>query len=371
MPKNSRYLLVGSLEANAGKSATILGLASQLQSKGLSIVYGKPLGNCFSCKNANQVGWIGDPDTEFIAETLKLPPENLLPTIECVDEQSIETGLSVDKERTVTQQLHEKYSQVPPDSLVLLEGPGTLAEGSLFDLSLLQIATVVSAGVLLVARFDSATASRTAYTERMVDGLLSASQRLGDRLVGVLINDITTEKQEIFDQTIVPFLEAQGIPVLGGLPRSNLLRGVSVGELVRQLEAEVLCRPDRLDLMVESLRIGAMNVNLALKYFAKGENMAVVTGGDRTDIQQAALDTSTQCLVLTGHIPPSDIVLNRAKELEVPILSVDKDTLSTVEIIDRAFGKVRLHEPVKVECISKLMADHFDIDRLLALLDQH
>jgi len=358
VPKYSRYLLVGSLKANTGKSATVLGLASQLRSKGLPIVYGKPLGNSIGSKNAKNAQ-VEDADVEFIASTLELPPESLLPTILCVDEQSIETGLSVGKDQTVTHQLLEIYSQVPSDSLVLLEGPGTLAEGSLFDLSLLQIATVVEAAVLLVARFNS---------EGMVDGLLSAKQRLGDRLVGVLINDITTEKLEMFDQTIVPFLEAQGIPVLGRLPRSNLLQSVSVFELVQQLEAEVLCCSDRLGLMVESLRIGAMNVNSALKYFAKGENMAVVTGGDRTDIQLAALETSTQCLVLTGHIPPSEMILNRAEELEVPILSVDKDTLSTVEIIDSTFGKARLHEPVKVECIQKLMASHFDIDRLLEQL---
>lgn len=358
VPKYSKYLLVGSLEANAGKSATILGLASQLRSQGLPIVYGKPLGNSFRFLNAN-TAQVGDADVEFIASTLELPPERKLPTILCVDEQMIETGLSVGKERTDYQQLLEKYSQVPSDSLVLLEGPGTLAEGSLFDLSLLQIATVVSAAVLLVVRFNS---------ERMVDGLLSAKQRLGDRLVGVLINDITADQLTLCDRTIVPFLEAQGIPVLGRLPRSNLLQSVSVRELVQQLDAEVLCCPDRLDLMVESLRIGAMNVNSALKYFTKGENMAVVTGGDRADIQLAALDTSTQCLVLTGQIPPSQMTLNRAEELEVPILSVDKDTLSTVEIIDNTFGKVRLHEPVKVECISSLMASHFALDRLLALL---
>jgi len=382
VPKYSRYLLVGSLEANTGKSATVLGLASQLREKGLPIVYGKPLGNSIGSKNARSQAepWergpqVGDADVEFIASTLELPPALLLPTILCVDEQSIETGLSVGKDssakklrdrsadgpknRTGRSGLLEIYSQVPSDSLVLLEGPGTLAEGSLFNLSLLQIATVVEAAVLLVARFNS---------EGMVDELLSAKQRLGDQLVGVLINDITNEKRGNVQQTIVPFLEAQGIPVLGKLPRSNLLQSVSVFELVQQLDAEVLCCPDRLDLMVESLRVGAMNVNSALRYFAKGENMAVVTGGDRTDLQLAALETSTQCLVLTGLIPPSEMILNRAEELEVPILSVDKDTLSTIEIIDSTFGRVRLREPVKVECIQKLMASHFDIDRLLELL---
>jgi hypothetical protein len=142
-----------------------------------------------------------------------------------------------------------------------------------------------------------------------------------------------------------------------------------VGELVRQLKAEVLCRSDRLDLMVEELTIGAMNVNSALKYFRKANNMAVVTGGDRTDIQLAALETSTHCLILTGHFPPSPIILSRAEDLEIPILSVDLDTLTTVEIVDRAFGQVRLHETVKVECVRQMIAKHFDIQRLMSQLE--
>jgi hypothetical protein len=137
---------------------------------------------------------------------------------------------------------------------------------------------------------------------------------------------------------------------------------------VHHLNAQVLCRPDRLDLMVETLKIGAMNVNAALKYFRKAHNMAVVTGGDRTDIQLAALETSTHCLILTGQIPPSERVLARAEDLEVPILSVDLDTLTAVEIIDRTFGQVRLHEPIKVQCIQQLMEQQLDLDRLLTLL---
>jgi BioD-like phosphotransacetylase family protein len=82
----------------------------------------------------------------------------------------------------------------------------------------------------------------------------------------------------------------------------------------------------------------------------------------------AALETSTQCLILTGHLPPQPFILTRAEELEIPVLSVDLDTLTTVEIIDNAFGQVRLHEPVKVKCIQQLMDQHFDIDRLMSQL---
>ncbi len=354
MPKSAKYLLIGSTQAYSGKSATVLGLSHQLQQLGLDITYGKPLGTCLSEYN----GIVVEEDLQLIAVALNLPKNRVAPTLLALDEVTVQKRLR-GEDQTDYQQSLAKYLQMPCGDLVLLEGPGDLSEGSLFDLSLLQVAEVVDAAVLLVARYKSLLS---------VEALLSAKQSMGDRLIGVVINDIPGAQLQITNATMRPFLEQQGIPVLGMLPKNDLLRSVSVSELANQLNAEVLCRSDRLDLMVESLAIGAMNVNAAVKYFRKRRNMAVVTGGDRVEIQQAALETSTQCLILTGQLPPPLFILSRAEELEIPILSVDLDTLTTVEIVNRTFGQVRLHEPIKVECIRHLMAEHFDIDRLLSQL---
>jgi hypothetical protein len=251
------------------------------------------------------------------------------------------------------------YLQDLSGDIILIEGPSTLTEGSLFDLSMQQVAQTIGTPVLLVARYTSS---------QMIDSVLKAKQVLGDYLLGVVINDVPTEGLDRLKHLIVPFLESHGIDIFGILPQNDLLRSITVREIARQLKAEVVCRPDRLDLMVGTLSIGAMNVNSALEYFRKGENKAVVTGGDRTDLQLAALETSTSCLILTGHMPPQSLIISRAEDLEIPILSVDYDTLKTVEIVDKAFGKIRLHEPIKVECIQDLMAKHFEIDRFLSQL---
>ena len=96
--------------------------------------------------------------------------------------------------------------------------------------------------------------------------------------------------------------------------------------------------------------------------------MAVVTGADRTDIQLAALEASTQCLILTGAGEPLPQLINRAEELDVPLLKVEHDTLSTVEVIEQAFGHVRLHENVKATYAFRLVEEHCDLDRLFMKL---
>lgn len=349
-----RNLLIGSTEAYSGKSAVILGIAYQLQQKKLDIAYGKYLGTSLASNSEE----LREQDLDFITAELNLQSDRVHSPLLFLNEKTIHRRLEGEDTTDYQQKLKESAIS-PSGDLILWEGPGTVFEGKLFDLSLLQTAKVLDARVFLVARFHSVD---------LVDSILAAKEELGDRLLGVLINDVPSRKMEAITNTVRPFLEQKNIPVFGVLPRTGILRSVSVKELASKLNAEVLCRPDKLDLMVENLTIGAMNVSSALEFFRRGLNMAVVTGGDRTEIQLAALETSTQCLILTGHIKPQRYIINRADDLEIPVLSVDLDTLTTVEIIDRAFGNVRVHEPIKVNYIHELMAENFEIDRFGTLL---
>jgi uncharacterized protein len=354
----TKYLLVASTEACSGKSATIVGIADRLQEKGIKIAYIQPVvaGNVSESEPGNSQ--TVDNDTGLMARALSLPAERIGTPILTLDAAKTTDRLTGIDLQDYPQLL--KTSVRLPGDLVVLEGGANLHEGSLFNLSTTQIAETLNAGVLIVNRYDPISS---------IDILLSAQQQLGKRLLGVVINDIPRDRVAAVQTVLVPYLEAAGIPVIAVVHRNGLLRSVTVKQLVQQLDAEVLCRPDRLDLMVESLSIGAMNVNSALEYFRKGNNMAVVTGGDRADIQLAALETSTQCLILTGHLPPQPFILSRAEDLEIPILSVDLDTLTTVEIIDRAFGQVRLQETIKIDCARQLFGNHCEIDRLMSILN--
>jgi len=345
----SKFLLIGSTEPCSGKSSAILGLAKHLQQQGAKVAYGKPLGT----------GDRGmDPDVRFIAETLRL--SQMPPMLLQLDEAALLAHLRQsppDSARSVASLL--EFVKASPADLVLLEGPAGLYEGEVFGLSLAKMAQALNAPVLLVSRYRSPSA---------VDALLFAHCQLGSHLCGVLLNDVPPDQMGPAQVVVRPFLEARGIPVLGILPSHRILRSVSVGKLAWQLEAEVLCCPDRMDLMVENIAVGAMNVNAALKYFRNLEHKAVITGGDRTDIQLAALETSTLCLILTGKLPLDPRVRSRAEELEVPILSVDLDTFTTINRIERLFGQIPLHEEVKVRCIQELMSANFDFSRLYARL---
>jgi uncharacterized protein len=338
------------MEACSGKSAVLLGLANQLQQQGVEVSYSKPLGNFYENGKEHE-----EADVELMQRWLGLNAEQVFAPLVGLDAES-------QRQRLIgadTQDYQALLRQQVTDRLLCLEGGSTLWEGRIFQLSAIQIAEVTDAQVLLVMRYQSI---------QSIERLFAAQDRLGDRLLGVVLNDVPESELALVKDEIVPALEKAGIAVLGTLPQNRTLRSVSVGELVKRLNAEVLCRPDRLDLLVESLSIGAMNVSAALDYFRRARCMAVVTGGDREDIQLAALETSTQCLILTGHLSPQPYIIRRAEDLEIPIISVDYDTLTTVEIVENAFARIRIQEPVKVAIIRQLMAEHFQFDRFQKLL---
>ncbi len=355
MAKSAKYLLIGSTKPYSGKTAIALGLAHQFRGKGLNIAYGKPLGTELTDPTAKSQ----DADVQFVAQTLQLSEDQVRLPLQMLTPLSIESQLQAEQTLNDRHSLQEHLQGLTGD-VILLEGPGTLQQGRLLGLSLPQMARELDAAVLLVERLETAS---------LIDNVLFAQEQLGDHLLGILMNDLSVEQQDLITTQVQPFLERQGISVMGMLPQNALLRSVSVAELVKQLQAQVLCGADHLaTVMVESLRVGAMNVSAAMKYFDQVRNMAVVTGGDRKDIQLAALEKHAHCLILTGQIAPDPKILTEAEHREVPVLCVDLDTLTTVEIIDRAFGQVRLHEPSKVKCITQLMAEHFEINQFMTRL---
>jgi len=327
---------------------------------GMKVGYAKPLGT-FTTRTVPESSMSLDADVEFIAQTLNLEHSLVRPTLLNLDKASIQKRLLHQDTINYSQKLTQ-YLESTIGDLILVEAPGNPEEGAMFGLSLPQIAECLDAPILLVARYEDLL---------VADRLIVAKSRLGDRLLGVVINDIPEVQIETALEILVPYLESLQIPVLAMMPENLILRSVSVDELVTQLDATILYKPDvkLSEIMVEDLKIGAMDVSSAQIYFSKSFHKAVVTGNNRLDIQLAALGTSTNCLVLTGNsLTLNPDVLERATEFEVPILAVSKDTLTTVGIIERCLGQVRLHEGVKVDCIQDMMAKHFNFDRLLQLL---
>lgn len=349
-----KALYVTSLHAFSGKTALCLGLGRRFQADGYEVGYLKPL----STQPFQAGGRLTDEDADFVWRTLGLSedPCDLV-------------GVVLTRKLL----LHALAGEAPPDLLarvkmafgrisagkdiVLLEGGASLREGFSVGLGTPVVAESLNTSALAV----------TYFYDRMslLDDCLVARLRLGERLLGVVVNKVPDEEMDFVVNVARPYLESRDIPLLCALPRREQLQAISMGELADVLKGEFLALSEKRDVLIEHLVVGAMSAEQALPRIRRiPGTKAVITGGDRADIQLVALETATQCLVLTGHLRPVPEVLRRAEELGVPVLLVRGNTMETVEAIERVFGKTRLGQAAKLEQFEALLADHFDFERL-------
>ncbi|GAB4437553.1 MAG: phosphotransacetylase family protein [Anaerolineae bacterium] len=339
-----------------------LGLGQRMKATGLKVGYMKPV----STQPWYQHGQLLDEDAAFAHRILSLEetPKELAPVI--ITDQLLEQALEGKLDRNLMDDIRTAYEKLGEGKDVLLmEGGANMREGTALGVRTVNVAREFDAPVLLVLRWD-----RPMY---VVDGAMTAQYRFQqfekDLLLGVVINSVPDTQRAFVNERIVPYLEEKGIPVFAVLPEHRNLTAISVEELLQVLGAELLAGRDKLGALVEELVVGAMSAHEALPRFRRYRNKAVITGGDRADIQLAALETSTVALILTGNLRPSQSVIGQAEVAGVAVLLVPEDTMATVDRIERVFGKTRLGHAEKLSHFQALLAEHMDYDRLMDMLE--
>jgi BioD-like phosphotransacetylase family protein len=142
------------------------------------------------------------------------------------------------------------------------------------------------------------------------------------------------------------------------------LRAFRVREVAEVLEAEVLNGERGMDGVVERVMIGAMTPETAMMHMRRVSRKAIITGGDRTDIQMAALSTDTSCLVLTGGMYPPKPVLAKAFEVGVPVLVTRHNTMEVAEAVDRLIARIDPDDREKIDRIADMVRTHVDLDAI-------
>ncbi|NIM07069.1 MAG: AAA family ATPase [Armatimonadetes bacterium] len=349
-------LYICSSEPYAGKSLVALMFGRLYQEMGLKVGYFKPIGSMPTKVD----GVTTDEDAAFIAQSLNLSePLDAICPVQLTSEmlREVFAGRPPDFMKAIDQ----AFPAVSQDKdLLIVGGLGSVC-CTAFTIGLNPVSLVdrLKAKAIVIGKY---------VDDHSTDMMLAARMALGDRILGIVINSVPRNEQDMVKNEIAPFFEKQGMPVFGILPRDQILSSISVRELAEEVGARVLCCETGMDELVEHFSVGAMSAESALRYFRRIPNKAVVTGGDRSDIQLAALETPTRCLILTGDLQPHPRILTRAEEAGVPVLLTREDTLSAVARIERVLGKLRVREPKKIQRVMELAKEHLDFKRFDAAL---
>jgi len=194
---------------------------------------------------------------------------------------------------------------------------------------------------------------------------LGIKDLIENSFLGAIFNKVPPEQYLYVKETIVPYLNTQGIEVFGVFKKDKFLESITVRKLLEIVNGGIVCCEDRLDEFVENFLVGAMDPGQAFSYFLRVPNKAVITGLHRTDIQILAMETSTKCLILTGGLHANETVVNMARSKKVPIIVTPLDTFTTVDRIQNIMGKVILKEKDKALKSKEIIAKEFALDEFL------
>ena len=351
-------IIVVSSERFSGKSSLVVGLALELRDRGFKIGYMKPVGAYPIKVNNEKV----DEDAYFVREALGLtdPLTEISPYFLTWDSMTRYMRKTPPNPQSRVKNAYNKLSE--GKDLMILEGAQNFLHGRILNLSALELADVLQAKVLLLDTFNE---------ELSVDRILSAKDFFGHWFLGVVLNWVPPRRMDFTKNLLGRYLTSQGINMFGSIPVDRVLRSITVSDLAEGLNGSIICAADKGDELIESMMVGAMGQEQALRLFRKRANKVVITGGDRSDIQLAALETPTKSLILTGSHRPSPLVLGHAEEIGVPIILVDYDTATTVEMVEAAIGHQKMHSPKKIERIRGFIREGFDLDLMLEEIGMH
>ena len=334
-------LYVTSLAPGAGRTAVAAGLAALLAARGKKSAYFKP----FAVVSQEAQPGRGDPDASFCQEALA-QPESPAPTPVTADALAAGLGDLAPAARQRWSELSAGKDVVVVDGLVA-SGPTAAASAELAELA--------DSGVVAVVR----------YRRGMdLEEVKALKGRFGQRLLGVLLNAVPAVSLREAEEETAASLRAAGVAVLGIIPEEQLLLGFTVEEYGARLGGRVINNRERAGEIVESLLIGAMALDPGEYYYERKQNKALITRGDRPDLQWSALESSTRCLILTQDMEPIPYVLEKAKEEEVPVMVVPKGTLDTIAEIEGFVTEPTFHHPQKLACFTQLLEGHADLARM-------
>lgn len=346
-----KSLLVSSIEKYSGKSAVITALGLILREKGFKVGYFKPFG-VGTTRISNE---LVDEDTYNTASVLNTGDdmEDVCPVK--LDRPYAEFVCSVDPV-ALKKRVMNSYKRISEGKdVVLVEGAVEYKVGRALGLSDLDVSSLLDLKSLMVVKYTS---------DFVLDGILTARELFGERLKFVLFNQLAGYKKAYVKDIMERFLKRKGMEMLGTLPYDPLLAGLFVSEICDALKGEWLVKPKE-DVIIEEFLIGAMSPPSALKYFRSVRQAALITGGDRADLQNLALETGNiKCLLLTGHLEPPATMLGKAEEKGIPVIMVADDTLKTMEKVDAVFGKARIKGDAKIRRIKELVEQLIDLKPL-------
>ncbi len=342
-----KNLIIGSVSEGAGKTSFIVGLAKAM---GKQFGYLKPFGDRLIYRKKR----LWDYDAALITNIFGLEQNS--------DDMTI--GFEHSKlrymydEASTKVKLMDMARNLGDDKPVLfIEGGKDLIYGTSIRLDTLSLAKHTGGKLILVISGEEGSIiDSITFIKKYVD--------MSGIDFGVIINKVTN--LEDYKNTHLPDIKDLGIQVLGVIPYEQDLIYVNVGYVAEKLQARVIAGEAGLNRRVRHVFVGAMSGDAASRLpLFRIENKLAITGGDRSDMIVAALESSTSGIILTNNIIPPQNIIAKAADKNIPLLLVPYDTFRTAKQVDDMTPLLTKDDTLRIDLLQKIVEQNVDIQGLI------
>ncbi len=317
-----------------GKTALTGALALHAKQSGQPVALLKPFVSG-QCKTNN----LQDRDVEFYAQLSDVPLPEGWP-MQLALSTSNDYSEILERVANVVGTLERNGAKVILDGLDIME-----SDQDSMGLSAMIVKNL-GANVVLCSGHDFSTARHS---------LDAVASLFGDRLTGVVLNRIPPHSLMEIKNRLIPSMYKDGYKLVATVPEARRMLSPTVSQVASHLGADLINESETTEALVEHIMVGGWFLDQGAYVFSRRDNKAVVVRGDRSDIQMAALATSTACLILTAGMPPIQYVIYHAEQSQTPMLVVPYATSEAMERLGNVCDSASVHSLKKIAYYAELL----------------
>jgi BioD-like phosphotransacetylase family protein len=388
-----RQLYLAATGQNRGKTTASLGLFDGFGRAGLRTAFMKPVGQ----RTVIDHGQPADEDAVLMHEVFDLVADYRAMSPVHIPRgftKSYIAGEVVDDLGAKIVAARDTF--LADNDMLLIEGTGHAGVGAVIGLSNAFVAALLGAPAIIVSEGG---------VGRPIDEIvLNASHFAshGVPVAGAIVNKVDLDAQPGIAGVLERGLALNGIRLLGVLPIRPILSNPTLGMVLEGVHGETIHPGPDLDRVIDGVAIGAMEPSHMLQRVGPGT--LVIVPGDREDViltlttahlarrfriagaseaariaQIAAEATNERTanveghegaavgLVLTGGYRPRDAVLAAIRQADLFATLVREDTYVVASEVHDLLVKTHPADREKISLIKALVAEHLDIERILAV----
>jgi BioD-like phosphotransacetylase family protein len=363
---HKRSIFIAATGQNVGKTTLCLGIIAGLQKRFSSIGFIKPVGQQHI---RIEEGLNVDKDVVLFKKHFNLAADwsDMSPVI-------IPSGFTRDyldgniSGEGMLDKIESSFLKIASQNqYTVVEGTGHVGVGSIIDLNNAAVAAHLKTEVIIIASGGLGSA----HDELALN--IGLCRQYGVKIRGVILNRVIEDKRQMLLDYFPTSLKKWGVPLIGAIPYSEFLSQPTIQDFANLFKTHLLSGETHRFRHFQHSRLVADSVETY-----EGDmipNELVITPASREDIILANIEKHRKAansgisnfaggMILTGHRHPTTNIIEKLRQLDLPMLYVNLCSFETMKKIASFTSKIRTEDELKVEHAITLVEENINFDLL-------